>query len=422
MRRIADGFWCLLILSLFCPLFSVGQLSVSPYSRYGFGDLYRGGNGLTPSLGYSAKGIRTPQYVNIENPASLSAFDLTVFDVGLNAEYMTLRSDTSLLEIPNASFAYLSLGFPIRPWWGTAFGLRPFSTTGYNISQTFNDTLLGQSTAFYRGSGGVNKAFWGHGFSYRRFSAGVNVSYLFGSIVNDRRLVLDPNIANLNTVAIDDNAVGDFDFEFGMQYVQPLDTLKRRNIVIGATYGLRRELNTSRDRFVASYSSLNTSDRITDTILFSSERGKMILPERYGLGLSYTMPRWLIAADWKYARWGDFMSFGIPGSMTNSNEYSLGGQFIPDPGSVGNYLNLMNYRMGFRYNQSQLLLNNRQIQEFGITIGIGMPLRRTRSILNFAFEGGQRGQATEGLIRERYIRFTFGLTLNDRWFVKRRYD
>jgi hypothetical protein len=57
-------------------------------------------------------------------------------------------------------------------------------------------------------------------------------------------------------------------------------------------------------------------------------------------------------------------------------------------------------------------------------------LRRTRagngkyvqSMVNFAVEWGQRGTTDRSLLLENYWNFKLGFTLNDRWFIKRKYD
>jgi hypothetical protein len=60
-----------------------------------------------------------------------------------------------------------------------------------------------------------------------------------------------------------------------------------------------------------------------------------------------------------------------------------------------------------------------------MTLGIGYPIRRTNlSIgqINASLELGRRGVAENGLVRESFTRFSVGLTFNDKWFIKRRYD
>jgi hypothetical protein len=414
---------------------ATAQITNSPYSSYGIGLPARESLGINRGLGNAGIGIRTPQFINTLNPASYSSFDLSVFEAGIISQGNEFAFDTARSRSANASFAYLGFGLPITPWWGLSFGVLPLTTVGYNVVSTQNHPTLGTFSTAYRGTGGVNKIFLGNGFKYRRFSAGVNTNFLFGSVNRDRRVAFDPAITAFNTISIDDNFVNDFDFELGAQYKLPLDTVGRRNLNLGVTYGFRNDLNVARQRFNATFSATPTGDLIRDTVLFESTNTTFTLPDRYGLGLAYTMgDRWLIAADWKYSRWAQNSAFGPSDTLSNSNELNLGIQFTPEEDVLRNmqvYRRIIQYRFGFRYNQSYITLRNTQIQELGITIGVGLPLRRTRipqlgvtrpSVINIALEAGQRGALEGGLVRERYIMLNLGLTINDRWFQRRRFD
>ncbi|MBA3899449.1 MAG: hypothetical protein H0X62_04435 [Bacteroidetes bacterium] len=425
----------LLIAFLAISLPSIGQITDSPYSSHGFGLPQQGTFGLNRSIGNTGVGIRSPQFINTLNPASYSSFDLTVFEAGIISQYNEFSVDTSSFSSTSASFAYLGFGVPILPWWGLSFGLQPFTSVGYNYVGTQTEPGLGTFSTSYRGTGGVNKVYVGNGFKYKRLSAGFSANYLFGSINRDRRVAFDPNIIPFNTIAIDTFFVSDFSFDLGAQYVQPLDTIGRNKLTFGATYGLSSNLNTSRQQFIASFSSLDVGDLVRDTIAFESSTGSFVLPENFGAGISFTRgERWLIAADWKHSRWADHSAFGRNDSLANSTEFSFGFQFSPeeDPARAAQvYHRIVQYRAGFRFNQSHIMVRNTQIQEYGITIGVGLPLRRTRapqmgitrpSVINIGIEAGQRGALAEGLLRERYIRLNLGLTINDRWFIKRRYD
>jgi hypothetical protein len=37
-------------------------------------------------------------------------------------------------------------------------------------------------------------------------------------------------------------------------------------------------------------------------------------------------------------------------------------------------------------------------------------------------EGGNRGTKKDNLVLEKYIKITLGFTINDRWFIKQKYD
>jgi hypothetical protein len=52
-----------------------------------------------------------------------------------------------------------------------------------------------------------------------------------------------------------------------------------------------------------------------------------------------------------------------------------------------------------------------------------LPIRKAfQSMVNIAIEAGQMGTLDDNLIRERYIRVVIGLTFNEVWFQKRRFD
>jgi hypothetical protein len=80
------------------------------------------------------------------------------------------------------------------------------------------------------------------------------------------------------------------------------------------------------------------------------------------------------------------------------------------------------YRAGFNYENTGLIINNESINNYGITFGLGLPLGGSFSNINVGFEYGKRGTTNSGLIEENYTNVFISLSLNDRWFVKRKYE
>ena len=110
---------------------------------------------------------------------------------------------------------------------------------------------------------------------------------------------------------------------------------------------------------------------------------------------------------------------------------SMGIQYVPNKnaGKGESYFKKIFYRAGFRYTDTYLDLRNTALKDYTITFGAGFPLRKikvgetySQSIVNVGIELGQRGTTDNQLIRERYMRVVVGFTLNDRWFIKRKYD
>jgi hypothetical protein len=67
------------------------------------------------------------------------------------------------------------------------------------------------------------------------------------------------------------------------------------------------------------------------------------------------------------------------------------------------------------------LVNNIPLTETGISFGLGLPLGGLSNV-NVGLEISQRGQKDLGLIQESIISFRVGMSLNDIWFVKRKYN
>ena len=110
---------------------------------------------------------------------------------------------------------------------------------------------------------------------------------------------------------------------------------------------------------------------------------------------------------------------------------AVGAQYIPNKnaGTKESYFKKVFYRAGFRYTNSFLELQNTPLKDYAITFGAGFPLRKikvgetySQSIINIGFEIGQMGTTDTQLIKEQYVKAIVGFTLNDRWFIKRKYD
>ena len=68
-----------------------------------------------------------------------------------------------------------------------------------------------------------------------------------------------------------------------------------------------------------------------------------------------------------------------------------------------------------------MILNDKAIVNTGITFGVGLPVAGF-SNLNIGIEFGKLGADGETLIQENYFNTRIGFSLNDRWFIKRKYN
>lgn len=425
----------LLFLSISTLTFGQAENYGSPYSRFALGDQQP----LSLAQHRAMGGITTTAYdsaaLNPGNPASLTALKLTNLEFGAIGNISSIANNNSSLYKSNFNFGYLMFGFPVNEKWGTALAFQPYSFTNYNIS-TRVDSAFGNWREDYNGKGGINQLSWSNGFALGKgFHLGVTATYLFGTI-NNERLFVYPNPDSLflfNLRVQDQVRINDVYFTLGLQYRKDLkppvnDKERRRSVSFGLTFDVPTRLGAVSSFTAERYTLVGSNIRVRDTVSQQPAiDGTIQLPWSLAFGAQYSENNKLVvAAEGSYRNWADFNQFGRGDSLQNSLQLSAGVQYTPKHNAIGDHAiwQTIRYRAGIRYNQGNLILREERIGELGMTFGLGIPLKRQFAMpyMNISAEFGQRGSLNNGLIRERYTRITLGLTLNDRWFVKRKYD
>jgi hypothetical protein len=162
-----------------------------------------------------------------------------------------------------------------------------------------------------------------------------------------------------------------------------------------------------------------------DTLYYAEEQdGTIEFPYMYGGGISYVTKNKLeVNADFYHQDWGDAKFLGEKSKfLTDLNKFAVGAEWIPDKFSIRNYYKRIAYRVGFNHEQSYLVFNGQQINQFGISFGIGLPVYRSKSTVNIAAEFGRKGTTENNLVLENYARINLMVNLYDLWFIQRRFD
>ena len=144
---------------------------------------------------------------------------------------------------------------------------------------------------------------------------------------------------------------------------------------------------------------------------------------RYGMGIGKEK-KWFLGIQQNFIYSADFTNeFLQLENLTyeNGSQISIGGFYIPNYGSLTSYLKRVVYRFGIRSEKTGIVLNGNSIEENGITFGVGLPMAGF-SNANIGFEIGKRGKKSATLIQENYWSVRLGLSLNDRWFIKRKFN
>lgn len=425
-KRVISGLLIVILISGF-TLKSVAQAYISsPYSIYGIGTLFSNISMNNMAMGGTSIAYRSSAVINQMNPASYTAFDSLsfIFEGGLNGRLTTLHTLDASYKDRYASLGYLSMGFPVTSSWKASLGILPYSSVGYNIkNESFVDGV-GNTEQQFSGTGGLNKAYIGNAIRLgKRFSIGANLSYVFGTITKNRTILFPDSAYMFSTLSTSEAIIRNIYVDFGAQYHQKLKNNYFMNF--GAVFSPAQSLKAKRSYYLYTfdYDAVNDYNKIYDTVVSVADTsGTMKLPLSAGLGFNFGKSgRWSIGADAQYQNWSKFSYFDKNEMLKNSITVSIGGQYRPSINDLGSYWQRVNYRGGFRYNSSHLEVLGTRLNDFGISFGVGLPLKKG-STINLALEAGTIGTTSNNLIKENYIKFTLGASLYERWFLKRRYN
>lgn len=405
-----------------------GQAARSPFSYLGIGEPY--GNALVHNQGMAGIGISNPQYfyLNNQNPALLVFNRFTVFEAGFIGEKRTASGNGISESNGNGNLNYLATGFPVKPGrWSTSFGLMPYSSVNYEldyvdeIEGTTSNTVNVQES----GEGGLNQLNWSNGVALNKnFSVGIKATYLWGSIIREYSNTLtntNEPIPYYPTVYAR-NYIKDFNFTGGFSFHKDsIAGRKNYKLNIGLVYDFKANLNTE---YYARLERRTSGGIVDSTTIVNNVPGEITLPSSFSAGISWAKADyWVIASDFTYFDYHDYKDFSGQTQPwgTEGWKLSLGGEFTPDPTQLGGYLKRMTYRTGISYDKYPYLINGNPVKDFGINFGFSMPVSRISS-LDFAFKVGKRGDVQDNTIEENYFKIYFGMTFNDQWFIKRRFD
>jgi hypothetical protein len=414
---------------LFCCLSFItlqGQNEInSPYSSYGIGDINHSSNGMLDAMGGASYGMQSPYFINFRNPASYAAFDSLSFiaDVGASVFVSTLAQKQQSQQNTYMQPGYLALGLPVTQHWRTSLGILPFSSVGYDIEKTTILEDIGEVTYNYNGSGGIYQLYWGNAFKIcKGLSIGFNASYLFGTIYNYQNAAFEGSNYT-NTLIADAIKIKGIYLDAGLQYMFNIGEDHR--IGLGVIYSNTAYIWAKENLLINSYSGVFVETSSYDTVWSEDGiSGRLNIPQSIGGGVSYSYKNKLtVAADVTWQNFAKFQFLQPSTSMKNTLSGSLGLQFIQDPYS-SRFFKKMAFRLGGKYSTGNLELRNKPITEFGVCLGVGVPLNtfNTHSSINLMFEYGKKGTLANDLVLQNYFRVSFSFSLQERWYQRVKLD
>ena len=418
VKNFLIGCICLLSLSAYAQ-----NGTVSPYSYFGIGDFRSGGtveNQMMGGLRMYADSI----HVNLRNPGAYSKLRLTTYTAGISHRELRLKDANEQQNLSVTNLDYLAIGFPIAKNAGIGFGLMPFSSVGYSLNQQTLNAAQDTVTNVFAGEGGLNRAYLSIGFEpIKDLSLGATINFNFGSLLYQRI----QSVENVQLGTLDDreSKINGFDFNYALNYTP---TIKDR-YTLYTHLGVNTQVNlvSKNSERIGSFSLSNGAEvEVIDVDLAAQGllNTELKIPTITTVGLGFgENKKWFVGGEYSFQKFSEFRNDFLAQEnvvFEDASVMALGTYFIPDYRSISGYLNRITYRAGLRYEQTGLMVNNKEINNLGITFGFGLPLGTSFSNLNLGFELGRRGTTDAGLVEESYFKVNVGLSLNDKWFVKRK--
>ncbi len=407
------------LLLVFFVQFSIGQNNTnSPYTRYGYGELVDVNSAEQRAMGGVAFGSRDKLMINPANPASYSAVDSTsfMFDVGFTGLLSMFSSGDNQTTGFTSNLEYINLQFPITKWMGFSAGMLPYAFSGYNYHNVDSVAVEGHGssseyvnyTSQYFGNGAITQLYAGLGMQFfNHIAIGVNAYYMMGGSSNNSSVIFaDTDMSSPSSLQENKIAVSSLRFRYGLQYFHTFK--KDHALTIGAIY---EHPSPFKGDFKQYHFGIPA-----DTISYNYGFG---LPMTFGGGVNYIFKDKLtLSADYMMQAWSDALFFGKTDSLQNRHKIAAGAEYIINP--RGNkYVDRMRYRAGFNIHNPYFRLDGvTPPKSFGVSLGLGLPLRTTNTMINASLEYGKVGD--KNLLRQDYFKITFNAVFNENWFFKRK--
>ena len=419
--------YSLILLFVLSTSFVVSQTNTgSPYSLNELGEINFLGNVSNLSIGGIDSAIDSIEF-NINNPSSLAKLKTTNYLIGTFYKSTGISNVNSTDNINTANINYIAVGIPTKIF-GFGFGVLPYSSVGFNLQSTEEyNTANSINSRLFGAEGNINRAFVSIGLPLLKYlSLGASANYNFGKF-NYEKFNLIENV-NYGIFSNSSSEISGFTYNFSSNLSIPL----KNDFTLNLVYSFYPEGNLDSYNIESLYTSNSSSISLeslgdfVDIDLNSRglENTKLPVPKKsvYSLGLE-KKNSWFLGFQYESKLSSNFENVFLDiqnVSYRDSNSLSIGGYIIPDSSSLISYWKRVKYSIGIKNEKKSIIVNNLPVNHFSLNLGLGLPIAGL-SKANLGLEIGKVGD-NDSLVKENYLALRLGLSLNDVWFIKRKYN
>ena len=420
--------YLLLSVLLFCSSILFSQTNTgSPYSINELGEINFSGNVSNLSMGGIDVKIDSIE-VNLNNPASYAKLKTSNYLVGTFLKTSNISNSISNENISSANINYIAVAIPTKKF-GFGFGVLPYSSTGFNLqtNEEYNNANS-LNTRLFAANGGINRVFFSIGFPLTKFlSLGLTSNYNFGKFEYESFDLYEG--VNYGIYSNSSSEISGFTNQFSSNIEIPINRDLKFNIILSySPSSILKSINT-KDLYTSTTNLINANSLGDFVEVNLEERGlkstELRVPKKYtyGIGLG-DVNKWFIGAQVEKKFTSNFENKFL---NINNVDYrdtksiSIGASYIPEYSSLTSFWKRVVYRFGVKSEKKSIIVNNLPINQFSLNLGVGFPLAGL-SKANVGFEFGQIGEESNLIVKENYFTLRLGLSLNDIWFIRRKYN
>lgn len=413
VRLLNIGLWCIVGITKV----QAQTKSPSALARYYLGEMRSAK--LAEQIAMGGVGIASAyagQY-NLQNPASPATLTMTSMGSGgMHTQIFVEDRRGNTDHAQNGGPQYVYLAFPMGKRFGLGISLTPYSSMGYDYISRIGKEGDYDRISEFKGEGGVSEIEMSLAFKLSdNWSVGVSGGILFGSSTRTASYLIKE--ATFNS-----------DSEEKLNFIAPnmrigllgrIDINENQAITLGLVAHIGQD--GEQDFTLKQRLFQNTNTERSYVLLDTVQAIKVGLPSEYGIGIAHNYENKLKTEF--NLRWKSEASSPRLGKLHESLMYNLGFNFTPRVNSIDSYFERMSYLLGGYYGTNGVVFQGHEMYDMGVSAGLKIPFFRDRnSFLTVGVGYGLREFNGTNVLRETYFNAYLGITINQLWFIERKYD
>jgi len=337
--------------------------------------------------------------INYHNYAFWSYYARTMLSMDMMFESRTVKQPGSEYYTGDTKFTGGFLTFPIhKRKVSIGIGLTPMVLNDQRFDRSFS-TALASGRELIQTSGNISEATFTIAMNIKKqFAFALVGRYAFGMIKDKISILYNESYLG-NVFAENKYRLSGFGLRFDASY------MISSRILSGISIGF--PLKTD----------LEVSQNAPSSPLEMPEMHSLQFPLQLSGGLSYLLSEhWLWGIELNWANWktGYKIDSKSNDKMNDSYRIGVGIEKRPSFSKKEKYT----YRAGLFNSQMNMYANFGNINEYGVSIGFGFPLRMQYNRIDFALQAGKRGRMSINLAEETFVRFDISLSASEFWFIR----